>query len=212
MTIRMTAVGSAIALIGLAGMSGAQETDATWRAELTPLNAEAAGSQAGGTAILAVSGDTLRIRIDATGTAPGIMHLQHFHGFSGGDATSACPTGDADINGDGIIDLIETEPGAGVTMVPFHADPVSMAIVADSYPTAGDDGAYTYEQSVSLSALEDSFGEAFPGQALDLERRVIFLHGVSEGTDLPDSVQSLGDVPAHVTLPIACGTLEPAES
>lgn len=212
MTSRMTAVGAAIALIGVAGMSDAQEADATWRAELTPLNAEAAGGEAGGTATITASGDTLTIRIDATGTPPGIMHLQHFHGFGEGDATSACPTGDADTNGDGIIDLIETEPGAGITMVPFHADPVSMAIVADSYPMADDDGAYTYEQSVSLSALEDAFGEAFPGQTLDFERRVIFLHGVTEDTELPDSVQSLGDVPAHVTLPIACGTLDPAES
>ncbi|WP_145953390.1 hypothetical protein [Oceaniglobus indicus] len=209
MTIRMTAVTSALALIALTG-AAAQAADTQWRAELKPLNAATAGSEASATATLGVSGDTLTIRIEASGTAPGVMHLQHFHGFTTGDGTSACPTGAADTNGDGIIDLIETEPGAGITMVPFHANPVSLAIVADSYPTAGADGTYAYEQSVSLAALEDAFGDAFPGQNLDFDRRVIFLHGVPADTDLPNSVQSLGDVPAHVTLPIACGTLDPA--
>ena len=45
----------------------------------------------------------------------------------------------------------------------------------------------------------------------DFERRVIFLHGVPEDAQLPDTVQSLGDVPAHVTLPIACGEIRKAE-
>ena len=66
----------------------------------------------------------------------------------------------ADKNGDGIIDLIETEPMSGTTMVPFHDNPVSMQIVN------------------------------FPA------------------TKLPATVASLDDVPAQVTLPIACGKIE----
>jgi len=211
MGCRIIMLGTAIALGAMAGASVAQESDATYVADLVPLNAAAAGSEAGGTATLTVSGDTLAIKVDATGIPPGIMHLQHFHGFAEGDQAARCPAADADANGDGIIDLIETEPFAGTTMVPFHADPSSMAIVADSYPTAGEDGAYDYEQTVSLAALEEAFGAAFPGQKLDLERRVIFLHGVPESPALPDTVQSLGDVPAHVTLPIACGEIRKAD-
>lgn len=207
MTCRITTLATAVALAGLAGAGVAQAADTTWSADLAPLNAGAAGSEAGGTATLAVSGDTLTIRIDATGTPPGIMHLQHLHGFAEGDGTSACPTAGSDTNGDGIIDLIETEPGAGTTMVPFTADPASMEILADSYPTADAEGSYAYEQSLSLSALQAAFAEKFPGQQLDFARRVIFLHGVPEGTELPDTVQSLGDVPAQVTLPIACGKM-----
>ena len=204
-------LGTAIALAALAGASAAQESDATYVADLVPLNTQAAGGEAKGTATVTVSGDTLTIKLNASGTPPGIMHLQHFHGFAEGDQASRCPAPDADANGDGIIDLIETEPLVGTTMVPFHADPASLAIVADSYPTAGEDGAYNYEQSVSLTALEAAFGKAFPGQKLDFERRVIFLHGVPEDAQLPDTVQSLGDVPAHVTLPIACGEIRKAE-
>jgi hypothetical protein len=103
---------------------------------------------------------------------------------------------------------METEPVAGTTMVPFHDDPVSMEIVRDTYPVAGPGGSYTYTKTVSLEALQDSFGPVFGGQDLDLDRRVVFLHGVPASTVLPATVASLGDIPAQVTLPIACGEIE----
>lgn len=211
MTRKITTLATVIGLAGLASASAAQDADSVWRADLVPMNTETTGSDATGTATLTVTDDTLTIHIDATGTPAGIMHLQHFHGFPEGDETSTCPSAEADANGDGIVDLIETEPGAGITMVPFHADPASMSIVEDSYPMADDAGAYTYEQSVSLSELDKAFAEEFPGQQIDFDRRVIFLHGVAEDTELPDSVQSLGEVPAHITLPIACGEIVAAE-
>ncbi|MEC5293752.1 hypothetical protein VSX64_24610 [Aurantimonas sp. C2-6-R+9] len=212
MTCKISMLGTAIALAALTEASVAEESDATYAVELSPLNAEAAGTEARGTGTLTVSGDTLTVRVDAKGTSPNIMHLQHFHVFTEGDAASACPTADSDTNGDGIIDLIETEPGAGITMVPFHADPPSMEIVADSYPVADAQGTYAYEQSVSLSSLKSAFAEKFPGQQLDLEQRVLFLHGVPEGIELPETVQSLGDVPAQTTLPIACGEIRQSDS
>lgn len=211
MISRGGAFATVIALAGMVGTAAAQEAAETYRADLAPLNTETTGSEAGGTATLTISGDSLTIRLDATGTPLETMHLQHFHGFAEGDKASRCPTSAGDSNGDGIIDLIETEPVAGITMVPFHDDPASMAIIADSYPTADSNGAYTYTQNVSLQELEEAFGEEFPGQQLDLDRRVIFLHGVPEGTDLPATVQSLGDVPAHITLPIACGEIRRVE-
>lgn len=48
----------------------------------------------------------------------------------------------------------------------------------------------------------------FPGQQLDLARRVVFIHGLPVDTKLPTSVASLGPIPAQVTLPIACGKIE----
>jgi len=121
---------------------------------------------------------------------------------------SKCPTARDDTNGDGIIDLIETDPVAGTTMVPFHDDPVSMEMVKDTYPAAGTDGSYSYEKTVSLKALKDAFAAKFPGQQLDLDRSVVFLHGVTTSTKLPATVASLDDIPAQVTLPIACGEIK----
>ena len=45
-----------------------------------------------------------------------------FHGFADNRAAT-CPSGTADANGDGIIDLIETELTVGTTMVPFTDGP-----------------------------------------------------------------------------------------
>ncbi|MGP1667791.1 MAG: hypothetical protein ACTS5I_18215, partial [Rhodanobacter sp.] len=120
---------------------------------------------------------------------------------------ATCPSAAADVNGDGIIDLIETEPMAGTTMVPFHADPVSMRIVDDSYPKAAADGTFSYRKTVSLSALNAAFDKTFGDKSLDLDRRVVFIHGVMPNTALPKSTASLGDIPAQVTLPIACGEI-----
>lgn len=50
----------------------------------------------------------------------------------------------------------------------------------------------------------------FDGQSLDLERRVLFVHGAPAEMDLPATVGSLGPIPAQTTLPIACGTIERA--
>jgi len=206
----LVALGAAAGLAGIAGtaVAQAQNADATYRAELAPLNSRVTGSDAAGEAVLTISGDQLTIHIEVTGVPPGIAHLQHFHGFPDADQASRCPTLEDDANGDGVIDIVETEPAAGTTMVPFHSDPVNMAVVDATYPVADADGAYTYDVTVSLSALEDAFEAQFPGQHLDLDRRVIFVHTVPDSTELAATVASLGDIPAQVTLPIACGALE----
>lgn len=188
---------------GLPTAAGAQSS-AVYVAKLAALNTSVTGTAAVGKVTFTVEGDSLTIATDATGLPKDITHWQHFHGFKDGHA-SACPAKSADANGDGIIDLIETEPAAGTTMVPFTDDPVSMDVAHGTYPKATAGGALHYRQTVSLSALQEAFGKAFDGQKLDLEKRVVFLHGVPSDTKLATSVASLGPIPAQVTLPIACG-------
>lgn len=182
------------------------KAEITYVAKLHPLNSRVTGLKTAGEARFVVSGDQLKISIDARHLPPGMMHLQHFHGFAD-NHQATCPTDAADVNGDGIIDLIETEPMAGTTMVPFHADPVSMQIVNDTYPKASAKGGYDYRKTVSLSALTTAFEKTFHSTALDLDRRVVFIHGVPPSTTLPGTVASLGTIPAQVTLPIACGEI-----
>ncbi|MFO7652767.1 MAG: hypothetical protein R6X25_02990 [Candidatus Krumholzibacteriia bacterium] len=177
-----------------------------YRADLAALNAEAIGFAPRGTATLTVSGDSLMIEIEMQDTPPGIMHLQHIHGFTGaGDAT--CAEAAQDVNGDGIVDLVETEAVSGTTLIPFHADPADLRIAADSYPVADADGRYRYRQQVALPQLQSALQEQLKVASLSLQDRVIYVHGVPAETRLPATVQSLPDVPAHVTLPIACGEL-----
>jgi hypothetical protein len=53
-----------------------------------------------------------------------------------------------------------------------------------------------------------AFSNKFPGQKLELMRRVIYVHGVPSGTKLQSPVASLGTIPARVTVAIACGKIE----
>lgn len=140
--------------------------------------------------------------------APG-MRLQHLHGFTDGREAS-CPGPDADRNGDGTIDLVETEASAGITLTPLHEQPASLDIEAEMYPVAeGPRGTIDYEATADVDALRSALAESYDIDAIDVERRVIFLHGVPEETELPATVRSLPGVPAHVTVPIACGEFVP---
>lgn len=53
-----------------------------YRAEIKPVNADVIGTSVSGTAELVEDGDLLRIKIEATGTPPNMMHWSHFHGFT----------------------------------------------------------------------------------------------------------------------------------
>lgn len=199
------ACAAAALLAGCAATSGAPTT--TYVAQLQPMNTAVTGGQTTGQARFVQRGNELDIDIRVQGAPAGIVHWQHFHGFADG-SPATCPGAAADANGDGIIDLIETGPASGTTMVPFISDPQSMDIAGGTYPTADAAGNYHYQATVPLDALQAAFSKAFPNQQLDLNKRVVFIHGVPESTALPASVQSLGPIPAQTTLPIACGVIE----
>ena len=76
-----------------------------------------------------------------------------------------------------------------------------------TYPKASATGRLQYKQTVSPSALQAAFAKTFDGQRLDLDRRVVFIHGIPAATNPPASVASLRSIPAQVTLSIACGTI-----
>lgn len=162
-----------------------------------------------GEARFTVDGDKLTIRIKVRGALPNAEHWQHFHGFKDRQPATCAGT-DADANHDGIVDVIETGKASGTTMVPFDTSPAAMDVAHGTYPKADAEGNYTYRETVSLKALDAAFAKQFPGQKLDLAKRVVYIHGVPSGTHLPDTVQSLGPIPAQVTLPIACGKIERA--
>lgn len=209
--LALTALAAAAMLLGMAGAALAQDADepTTYRAVLEPMNAGVVGSEPTGEVMISIEGGQTTIEVTVEGAPPDIQHWQHLHGFADGCQPAVCPTDDADANDDGIVDLIETEAVAGTTMVPFNEDPASLEIPTDTYPVADAYGAYTYEVTVPLDELEEAFNEQFPDAGgLDWENRVVFIHGIPEATELLDTVQSLGDIPAQVTLPIACGGLD----
>lgn len=204
-TALLATAASVVALAPLAASAAA--SGATYVAHLYPLNSQVTKTATRGEARFTVNGDQLVIDIRVHGAPPNTVHWQHFHGFADGEQ-AACPASGSDANQDGIIDLIETGRVAGTTMVPFIAQPASMDVAHGTYPSADARGNYHYHETVSLPALQAAFAKAFPGQQLDLSKRVVFIHGVPASTSLPSSVASLGPIPAQVTLPIACGQIE----
>jgi len=175
-----------------------------YQADLKSVNSEITGFSPEGAAKVYIEGDSVTITVTMSNVPPGIMHLQHIHGFLD-DKTAVCPTMAQDTTGDSIIDLIETEQVAGKTLIPFHDNPATMKIAAANYPTADSLGTYSYSKIMLLSELKAGLKEQFGIEKPDWEKRVIFIHGVDTSMALPTTVQSLPDVPAQVTIPIACG-------
>lgn len=176
-------------------------------ATLSPVNQDLLDSSPSGEATIEIRDDSMVITVDARGLPPEMAHLQHFHGFEDG-APARCPDADADANDDGVVDVTETAPMAGTTMVPFHDNPANMEIQAETYPRADGEGAYSYRQAVSLEAVRSAFQEKFGGD-LALDDRVVFIHGVPDDVTLPETAETKAGLPVHVSLPIACGELEP---
>ena len=191
--------------IAYAQEAPADETHA-YIAQIHAINPQLTASKVSGQAIFIIANGQLKITMVVKGVSPG-MHLQHIHGFISVKAAT-CPPPDADKNGDGIIDLVETEPYAGTTLIPLNGDPVGLQIKSDTYPVAGRDGILIYEMSVPLDKLNAAIKKRYDINKLSLENRVIIIHGVSEGTSLPKTVKSLPGVSAYVTVPIACGEIK----
>lgn len=183
------------------------EEKTVYEADITPLNADKIGTAAKGHARFEVQGDELVVTITMTGTPANSQHWMHFHGFPDGqDAQPATIAQDA--NHDGYVDLPETEPVSGTTMVPFNASPEHMRIPEDTYPVADAQGNFTYEKIIPLGTLRNSFEKAFNDRELHLEKRVMYVHGVPEDFKLPATVQgAIAGHTANTTLPIAVGKI-----
>lgn len=177
-----------------------------YRAEISSLNESANGDRSvSGSITLQVQGDRLLIDVEASGLEPNTMHLQHLHGAPEGGDTN-CPEMGADSNNDDLVDITEAYNVAGVTMIPFHDNPSNMEVDTDTYPTADENGNISYQQTVDLDELTRSFKGKFQWENLDFNNFTYLIHGVQD-TEVPETVESVKGLPAHVTLPVGCAKL-----
>ncbi|MFP4369583.1 MAG: hypothetical protein ACOC2K_03150 [Bacteroidota bacterium] len=175
---------------------------------LSPLNTEANnGMETRGSFTFTQRDDTVIVVGEVNDAYPGIMHLMHLHGFEDGSEAQCAPD-EADKNDDGVIDLIETRDYSGITMIPLHSEPVTLEIHNESYPIADNRGNMRYEGRFMKSDLDAAVKEKFGIDTVNFNNFVLYVHGVAEDTTLAESVQSLPDVPANITIPISCGELE----
>ena len=198
------------------GADASLKEGALYVAELHPLNAgvqnrldpdrKTPRGVARGKAYFRVINGTLTAVVDMAGTEPAEgpfpdgIHPQHIH------AADQCPSAAADVNGDGIVDVIEGLPFYGPILVPLDGDISNTTSEIPTFPFGmGDRGTYHYEASTLLQRLEQALGEP-----LNLPARHVVVHGVDLSTPLPMSVQSLPGLPAQITLPVACGEIREA--
>lgn len=177
-----------------------------YRASISSLNEKInAGRDVSGNVVLEVQGDELMITVEASGLEPNMQHLQHLHGMKDGTETT-CPDTAADTNDDGVVDITEAVETAGVTMIPFHADPVNMKIKTHSYPKTDAAGNLTYSKTVNIDSLRTAFKDQFGWEELDFSKFTYMVHGVKEGS-LPNTAASVMGVPANVTVPVGCAVI-----
>lgn len=90
--------------------------------------------------------------------------------------------------------------------------------LASDYPSSDDEGSYLYAQAAPLQEMlddlraadsdpNDSVGKLGSGEELNITQRVVIVRGVSQDTALPTTVATVDDLPAHLTVPIACTTI-----
>lgn len=86
-----------------------------------------------------------------------------------------------------------------------------MNIPHDGYPVADENGHYEYEIDIPLEKLQAKFKDDFGTENLQLDKRVVYVHGVPKDLELPDTVGGcVMSYDAHTTLPIAAGKIEEA--
>lgn len=191
----------------------AREADVmeTYLASFTPLNEKIAGKVSGALTIHK-EGDFLAAHVRVLGAAPKIIHAQNVH-FG-----QVCPTEAADLNQDGVVDIMEAQQFTGNTFIPLDGDINAQYSLLGTYPVADDWGAYVYAQTGSYTLFMQDLAAAdeVPDDhivkpavaAFNLQGKVVMIQGVAEDINLPESAESTTDLTANQILPIACGILD----
>ncbi len=157
--------------------------------------------------------DEVKVSIRGMNMAEGISHPQFLY------EARSCPTMDDDTNEDGVLDQVEVLEATEGILVPFDDDLTEQISATNVFPMSSSEGSYEYEEKASLSAMlrdlretdenfDDHYIKLSEDEELELEGKIVILHGVSATALLPQTVASEGELAVHETVPIACGVVE----
>ncbi len=163
-----------------------------YKAILRPFNTQVNGFIPTGAAEFSVRDGELKV-ITYLDDDASVHHRQSLH------AGSSCPTDAQDSNNDGLVDSVEALSIVGEVLIPLDGDLSSRVAGKDVWPRGK---SFTYSKSTPLQNVLNDFA----GSPLNLEGKVVMIHGTSEGS-VPETVQTLEGLPRHLSLPIACGII-----
>ncbi len=192
-----------------------QEVPGLYRATISGINTGPAGNSTG-VFVLKIEGDEIQAEMHMEGTHAQVVHKQYLR------SGTQCPDFSADKNADGIIDIVEAEAVSGMAFMPLDSNLNSQSEGAN-FPVSRTTGEYHYSETASLNLfmtdlfspdenLLDAVVKFEAGQDLNLSGRTIMIHGVSDATQLPETVATQNVENAQATLPIACGILRRVEN
>lgn len=185
----------------------ANQAKIVYTAELTSLNQNISGLSSKGYAKFQIQRDTVYVSIKMVGTSPNTKHWQHLYGFEDGH-TSTCSSIANDYNEDGVVDVEEIKSTSGIPMIPFNMFPAQLDFEDDSYSISDKNGSYTYQANFLLKDLEEKFAEKYNGEGVSWENRVLYVYGIAEYIELPETLQATSKIASkHASIPIACGKL-----
>lgn len=198
----MAAAGAFVALA--AGPAAAAHEGTSYEGTLSEMNGS--GGSGNVTVTVADDGETVGVALSASGLNLDGPHAMHIHGILEGDEiqASACPTMEADADGDGVIDTAE-----GIPM--YGGIQVSLTTEGDTSP----DSALAVERFPTGTQFDyNRTGIAIPEPVKpNIDKVHVVVHGLDEngnGTlDMDQETRSslTDDLPREGTAPALCGEL-----
>lgn len=183
-----------------------ERQEGQYRVVLSPVNTNIAG-EATGTGSFRIEGDEFEATINVDGAPTGI-HMQHVH------VGTRCATVGDDDNGDGYIDAVEAGNVSGGALIPLDSD-LRAQEAGGRYPSGRK---YDYNESTSFQAMladlrlpdadtNDTLVKLGADEDLNLEGKVVEIHGVPASTTLPSTVRGVDGMSPQQSLPILCGVI-----
>ncbi len=165
--------------------------DKTYLATLRPLNNTVSGFIPSGQTEVRYIGQIIQVKTQLEDDAS-VVHIQNLHNGS------ACPTMSDDTNGDGYIDEVEMLESTQDILFPMDSN---LSSLTEGNFLRG--GPFIYSNSVKYSVLMNELQK----DSLNLEGRVVVVHGVYASANLPSTVATTNGRAINLSLPMACGVL-----
>lgn len=164
--------------------------------------------------------DELIADVRLTNTGREIIHAQYVRlGYR-------CPDINDDLNGDSVIDAAEGEAVYGKVYFPLDAELGSQASHDGVFPKSDEYGNYTWYnwrnkpevipptkwstfiKDLRSPDLNDGYFKLKDNEPMNIEGRVVVVHGVDAAMELPSTVGTVNRLIPQQTLPIACGVIK----